>query len=274
VAVSLGQPAFRLINLGKHLMSSRTFSARLLCALWLFTLCTAAFWVVSSRAHGASILLGYLNSDQQYTATVLDSSKTGDYGQNPDGSAHWSGSDNIPGYLSLTWNFDVLDGDPQISGVVGLTNNSGFVNTFTIAVSQPLASAIPASVQNGSTAWTVTDGNSNGATLDAAVGDALYNAQIDGVTVRQLFPVGISPLALIAGADGSNTLTGNFSGELAPGAANSSIGIFHHFTLTPGDSASATSLYKITGVASPEPASITLSLLGLVGLGLACRQKQ
>ncbi|HTQ37853.1 MAG TPA: PEP-CTERM sorting domain-containing protein [Pirellulales bacterium] len=226
-------------------------------------------------ANAASIAIGYLSpiveNDETYyeynSVTVDSGDHIGTFVQNSDGTSEWSMTgDNyyvIPGYLKMQWDV-TLDADPQVSGFVGLTNNSGFVNTFTVTVTQPLATPIPNSMMNGTTAWTVTDGDSNGATLDAATGvggDALYNAQVDGNMVRQLFTLGNSPLPLMAAVDGSSTITTSFSGEVTPVAANMNIGIFHHFTLTPNDSASATSLFKITAV--PEPSSISLLLIGL-----------
>ena len=80
--------------------------------------------------------------------------------------------------------------------------------------------------------------------------------------------------ALVAPASGTNnTGTFSFSGE-AVGPINSSIGIFNHFTLTSGDLASATSVFKVVSTVAPEPASITLSLLGLVGAPLALRLRR
>jgi hypothetical protein len=248
----------------------------------------------SSVVNGAGISIGYYNSTYIYTLLPDVSSdnygiitnspdgitewKSDNFTKDADGTYHWATNGyNVPGYISnMHWDL-TLDADPTVSGFVGLTNNSGFVNTFTVTVNQPISPALPASVMNGSTAWTVTDGDNNGATLNAttgAGGDALYNAQVDGNTVRQLYKIGFAPLPLIAGVDDSASINTSFSGEITPVAANTSIGIFHHFTLTPNDSASATSVFRIVGVVAPEPSTLTLSLIGLAGMTLAYRRRR
>jgi len=257
-------------------MKAQGTSARIVFATAILFGTCACMLLASSNSYGALITIGYYSSQYQYT--LLPDINSDDYKTdvNPDGSYHWEGSYDVPGYLSMNWKLD-FDGDPTVSGFVGLTNNSAFTNTFTVIVSQPISPALPTSVMNGSTAWTVTDGNENGATLDATTGvgsNALYNAQVDGSTVRQLYVLGNAPLPLVAGVDDSASINTSFSGEITPVAANSTIGIFHHFSLTSGDSASATSVFRIVATNAPEPSSFVLAAMGLAGVGLAYRRRR
>jgi hypothetical protein len=115
----------------------------------------------------------------------------------------------------------------------------------------------------------LTAGGASAATLDAPSGSALYNAQINGTTVKSLFSAGGSPPPLTTST--TATISDTFSGQLEGTA--SLISIFNNFTLTNGDLVSATNKFQIDAL-TPEPASITLSLIGLLGIGLAYRLRR
>jgi hypothetical protein len=164
-----------------------------------------------------------------------------------------------------------LDNDPVVTSFFSLQNSSGFTNTFTFTVNQPVSPTIPTSVGSGSTGFTLTAVNL-GAQLDAPALSALYNAQINGGTVQSLFPAGSASLPVTTPPTTSKTINDSFSGQLEGSA--SLIGIFNNFTLTNGDLASATNIFRIDATVAPEPASITLSLLGFAGVAMMFRKRR
>jgi hypothetical protein len=252
----------------------------------LFLFVFAALFVFSSGyASAATLTIGWQTSTNSntYQAVYLDSSSDGNYVDeeaNPDPKTYgpdatideWSGSYSNA-YLTVSYDIH-FDEDPTVVSFFSLQNNSGFTNTFTMTVNQPVSPTIISSLGSGSTGFTLTAVNP-GATLDAPLGSALYNAQINGGTVQSLFP-GTSPstppLPVSTTPTNSTTINANFSGQ--PEGPASIIGIFNNFTLTNGDLASATSIFKIDAAVAPEPASITLSLLGLLGIPLALRLRR
>jgi hypothetical protein len=136
-------------------------------------------------------------------------------------------------------------------------------------VNQPVSPTIVSSIGSGSSGYTLTAFSGN-ATLDTPSGSALYNAQINGVTVKQLFPFGAAPPPLPTTT--SATINDSFAGQ--PEGPASSIGIFSNFTLTPNDQVSSTNIFRIDATAAPEPASIMLSLIGLLGVPMAMRLRR
>jgi hypothetical protein len=262
-------------------MKAQGTTSRIVFASSILLGMCACMLLANSNSYGASITLGYYNAQYQYTLVPAIDSDNYQTTVNADGSYHWEGSYSNSN-LTVNWKLD-YDGDPIVSGFVGLTNNSSLTNTFTVIVNQPIAPALPTSVMNGSTAWTVTDNDGDGAMLNASTTglgnpgiEGLYNALVDGTTVRKLFNA-LTPdplLPITAGPFASNSQSEGFSGEITPIAANSSIGIYQHFTLSGNDSASATSVFRIVATNAPEPSSITLAVMGLAGAALAYRRRR
>jgi hypothetical protein len=231
----------------------------------------------SNSSRAATITIGVQPAGGAYQGWTLDSSKNGTYVEdlpNPNGVYgpdttvdEWSGSSSNG---SMKFNYDIhFDSDPTVTSFFSLQNTSGFTNTYTITVNQPVSPIVTSSLGSGSTGFTLTSVNP-GSTLDTPVGSALYSAQINGITVKQLFPNGVSPLPFSTTTTG--TINDSFSGQ--PEGPASSISIFNNFTLTNGDLVSATSIFKIDATNAPEPSSIVLSLLALVGAPLAMRRRR
>jgi hypothetical protein len=74
--------------------------------------------------------------------------------------------------------------------------------------------------------------------------------------------------------DPPNTLSfGNPIPSLAGPSALASIGIDLEFTLTPGDSASFTSIFVVVPVPVPEPGTFSLVSLGILGIAAGGRRR-
>ena len=181
----------------------------------------------------------------------------------PDGvTTNWKGSATQAGSYTMQWDL-LLDPDPTISGSIALTNSAATTQTFTLSVSQPIASTPAGSPILGSSAISIADANGSGAaTVGAPTGSAIYTAFINSnITQKLLFvdpysksAVGIGGVAV----DSQNFSTGTTS---APATI---MGIQHSFTLTGGDSATMNSTFTIT---VPEPATMALGRFGCAGFG-------
>jgi hypothetical protein len=168
-----------------------------------------------------------------------------------------------------SWNL-FLDEDPVVSGTVAVTNTGLVTQQFTLIFTLPISPAIPGgTVIGGSIQGGVTDNNGNGATLSTATGSAFYTALIDAVAVQTLYT---HLSSVTAGSFLSNNLPNVAFGTPIPSqagpAALSTIGIKLDFLLTPGDSASFTSVFVVQPAIVPVPAAAWLfgSALGLVGV--------
>ena len=99
---------------------------------------------------------------------------------------------------------------------------------------------------------------------DPISGQAMYMGMIDMAGVLSLLPPDAPDVPLVVstagGVDTASKVAGLPGPTLPSGAVNSSIGIQHKFTLTPGDNATFNSFFVVT----PEPA--TLGFLTLMGL--------
>jgi hypothetical protein len=186
--------------------------------------------------------------------------------QNSDGTYQYAGARTHDANWLLSWNYNV-DPDPAVNGVFSITNTLGVTNSYTVIVTFPLSIPItPSSLTGGSVQGGVTDNNGNGATLATAGTNPFYMSLIDGGNFKALFT---SPQNLTVGAFLSGTTGIASFGTPIPSfpgpAVNSTIGIRLQFTLTPGDSASFTSVF----VAEPVPEPSTLALAGCGAIGLA-----
>ncbi len=176
--------------------------------------------------------------------------------------------------FAASWNLD-LDADPFVSNNFALTNNTAFTQIFNITVILPVAPILlPPTATFGSISGSVGDTNNNGFAqmTTAGPGSAIYNAFIDGGLYQQLLPSAYSvttppfPGATIPFPAGVNFF--NFLGG-QPGVVTS-IAITNTFTLTPGDSVTMVSTFRVDP-AVPAPA--TGALLALGGLVAARRRR-
>jgi hypothetical protein len=151
-------------------------------------------------------------------------------------------------------------GDPQIS--IGFSVQSGAVPTsFTIASGLNAFASILNPAASGVASMTLTDNNSNGATLTGNVAPGFsYGARFNG-TNTYLNRVN----DLVAGPGQTVNDTGFLTGVVLGSVTDQSA--LYSFTLSGGDTASGTSVYTVV----PAPATGALLLLG--GLALARRRR-
>lgn len=176
------------------------------------------------------------------------------------------------GYYTVNSWSSTWDTDPFVTNNFNVTNNSGVPLIFDVTVTSPVVVTGPQTAMSGSVGITLTN-TTGSATLTDASGISVYQALIDGGTVRTLFdPVYTqtcpSPFcSIVNSAD-----FGIFPNppEIGP-QANTSIAVRIRFSLSPGDSAGVTSVFNIEAV--PEPGTAALLGLGLVAVAIARRRR-
>jgi hypothetical protein len=179
------------------------------------------------------------------------------------------GSIEVQNQFRATFDLD-LEPDPFVSSFFTIQNLTGVLQPFSITTTLPSIPVGNPSSMNGSTVGTVGDGDGvldqfgNGASIRTIAGAPYYQALVDGVGVRSLYPDAqfqFAPQGQVAGIAAQN-----FPNEAGPGVL-ANIGIRNRFELTPGDNASFTSTFFII----PAPSGV--ALLGLAGLAAARRRR-
>lgn len=162
-----------------------------------------------------------------------------------------------------------MDSDPFVTNNFTITNNSLSTQTYSFTTIVGVAPTIPNGLMRGSIGFSLTDNNSNGATL-ATSGASIYRGQIDGNVARTLWnsPNSFSTSSTFA----TSTDFGFPTREVAPESIDTNIGIQITFSLTAGDSASFTSNFDVVPV--PVPAAVWLFGSGLLGLFGVSRRKR
>jgi hypothetical protein len=163
-----------------------------------------------------------------------------------------------------------MDSDPFVTNNFTITNTSGSTQTYILGTTIGITPAIPIGAMQGSIGFTLTDNNSNGATL-ATSGISIYQGTIDGNVARTLWDPSISFTAPFASTS-SSTYFGFPTREAAPESIDSNIGILITFSLTSGDSVAFTSNFDVVPV--PVPAAVWLFGSGLLGLFGVSRRKR
>lgn len=182
-----------------------------------------------------------------------------------EGSADMGSSKN---WADIGWDFDV-DPDPVVAGVFSITNPFAVPNTYTVTFTAPVAPpVVPSSVTGGSVVGGLTDTSllADGATLTVPAGGQLYMSIIDGVDWVPLLSgpaTFLAPPAPQSGGIGPASFGVPIPSLPGP-AALTSIGIRLSFTLSPGDSASFTSVFRVDPI--PEPSTVVLMGIGIGGV--------
>lgn len=178
---------------------------------------------------------------------------------------------NTRGDHTTDWKCDwevLADPDPFVQAFTAVTNQTAVTQTYTVTVSLPIAPPVtPSSLMLGSVAGSITDANGamhagSFATIGTSGASPIYTAYIDGVPIQALHN---SPFSVTVGTAFDSVVlpAANFGIPVRiPGpAANVSIAIQLKFDLSPGDTASLTSVFDII---VPEPATAGLLMLGAV----------
>ena len=173
------------------------------------------------------------------------------------------------------WNI-TANPDPWVSSNYTITNNTLSTNNYSVTITLPISPQIlTGSLTGGSVQGGVTDNNGNGATLGQSGVLPLYTALIDGVAYQSLLPPG--PTSVTVGSFLSGTLGPAQFGLPIPSQPGpnvlTSIGIRLDFSLTPGDSATFSSVFVVEPV--PESATMALASCGfaLIFGGAYCRRR-
>ena len=181
-----------------------------------------------------------------------------------DGGKKWKLKDAVftqgawDGAADITVEEIEFDPDPIIYNNILVANNSGVTQTYQFDITLPTTWA--AGPIRGSIDTSVIGGN---ALLQAPTGGSVYDARIDGVSVRTLQD---DIFALGTGQSATSDFV-NFGWEPNAVPVTTDIGIRLTFSLSPGATAAILSDFEVI----PEPASI--AMIGLVsGFGLFIRR--
>jgi len=172
------------------------------------------------------------------------------------------------------WNI-TADPDPFVSSNYAITNNTLTKNNYSVTITLPIIAIPGATVTGGSVQGGVTDNNGDGATLGQSGALPIYMSLIDGKNWQPLLPPG--PTSLTVGSFLSGTLGPASFGLPIPSlpgpAALTSIGIRLDFSLTPGDSATFSSVFVVNPI--PEPTTMALGSMGFaLVVGGACYRRR
>lgn len=203
------------------------------------------------------------DSRQAWSVDITDTSSPAveSVTQNPDGTWRLVGGwqPGTPAW-ACDWVWDI-DPDPVVSGGFSFTNVTGAPQNFAVSLTLPAVVPSPAQMR-GSISGSLVDAATDGATLQTLAGIPVYTALIDGVSVQTLLNDPYSTSAVGTAAPWGAPAPASF-GFMPSGPVAVSIGISHQFNLSGGfDSASFVSRFEVI----PEPATIALLLLGIVGV--------
>ena len=174
-----------------------------------------------------------------------------------------------PTQSTLTWHM-MVDPDPFVQGTFTVSNDSSATREYVVDFILPISPAIPdMSYIAGSVSGTITDSNGDGmATKASTGGGSIYNAFIDGTSVRTLLTGASYGVSSAFGSTSFGPASFGYPiGSLTGPGASSSIALQFRFSLSAGDTASFSSVF----VVNPVPAPGALALLAVAG---ACRRRR
>lgn len=159
------------------------------------------------------------------------------------------------GSLAVSWSLGAVQ-DPTVFGDFSITNNSSIALDFDIFLSLAVAPlAMPPSM-SGFIEGSVTDTNSSGDATLGVRGNSVYTALIDGSPASPGFLLSTDTTVTTPG--GTTTIDRlSFASSVVP-SVNSTIGIRHQFSLTPGDTVTLNTSFTVV----PEPATLALLAVG------------
>ena len=99
-----------------------------------------AFMLLACGTARATLFTVTVKASDGSQSTQTIASNAGTITTLPDGvTQNWKGSATQAGSYTMQWDL-LLDPDPSISGSIALTNAAATTQTFTLSVSQPIAS--------------------------------------------------------------------------------------------------------------------------------------
>ena len=163
----------------------------------------SALLLAAPDADAFSITVGYAGNDSSFVTMTDQDAYLGCGGAGAQGQLSCSGTNWTPlgGWTLDSWSLQV-DPDPSITNIFSVTNNTAATQTFVVSVLLPTGISFgPPSLIRGSVQGGATDNNFNGVTLANSGTTAIYDAQIDGATVRTLFdnPTSVSGVGSVSG---------------------------------------------------------------------------
>lgn len=151
-----------------------------------------------------------------------------------------------------------FDTDPFVTNNLSVTNPSGSTQSYIFTVTSPVAPPLGSTTMDGSIGITVTS-TPTPVTLSSTSPNAIYIARLDGASVQTLFN---HPSSVSCGTPFCSTTSNAGFGPTAGPGVTTNMGIDIRFSLSPGDSATITSVFNIV----PEPTTVSLVALGLLAL--------
>lgn len=166
-----------------------------------------------------------------------------------------------------------FDPDPFVLNNILITNTTGSTQIYTVGIALPTVFPGPNIISGNVRTDAIDGGGAAGATVATVPlpvpGSPIYAAQIDFGTVATLQN---HPFSVVAPPAASASSPAAFGPMVNAVPVTSNIGIQLRFSLSAGDTASILSRFDV--VAIPEPASVGLSIVGLLAAGFGCRRRR
>jgi hypothetical protein len=236
-------------------------------------LCAALLLMVAARVNA-----GLLTADQLPTFTITAEGAESEWTWTPSVDGFFATPDGyqlrnvyeqagvLQGRADVKVDLLRYNPDPFVLNNVLVTNTTTTTQIFSAFVGFPTTFAAPNFI-SGTITTSVIDRDLNGATVATVPGTAIYQAQIDGVTVATLQN---DPFSLTTTTSTASSASFGPTANAVP--VNTNIGIQLRFSLTAGDTAAILSRFDVV----PEPASAAAACVGtmLVLSGTISRRRR